>query len=79
MAILQQLSTLTLRQLIDGAVKAAGFKIVEEGTDGVVTLLSRHFVDHSQRLTAALHTANDRAWRAMEISLAGDSWWAMFE
>jgi WD40 repeat protein/tetratricopeptide (TPR) repeat protein len=75
MAILQQLSTLTLRQLIDGAIKATGFKIVEEGTEVVVALLSRQFVDHSQRLTAALHTANDRAWRAMEISLAGDSWW----
>ena len=75
MAIIHNLSALALRQLIDGAVKAVGFKIAEEGADAVVGLLARYFTDHSQRLAAALHTANERAWRALEIALAGDSLW----
>jgi hypothetical protein len=75
MAIIQHLSTLALRQLVDGAIKAVGFKIVEEGADVLVNFLTGHFVDHSHRLTVALHTANERAWKALEISLAGDSWW----
>jgi serine/threonine protein kinase len=75
MAIIHNLSSLALRQLIDGAVKAVGFKIAEEGADAVVGILARYLTDHSQRLTVALHNANDRAWRALEIALAGDSLW----
>src|SRR5262249_30175771 len=30
---------------------------------------------HSQRLTDALTRANDNAWKALEIALAGESWW----
>src|SRR5437868_6314231 len=75
MPILQHVSTLAVRNLIDGALEAAGFKIAEGAADAVVGLLSSHFIDHSQQLLAALHRANERAWKALEIALAGDSWW----
>ncbi len=75
MIIHQNLSALALRQLVEGAVKAVGFKAAEEASDALVGFLTGHFIDHSQKLTAALAQANGHAWRALEISLAGDSWW----
>jgi serine/threonine protein kinase len=42
---------------------------------GVLNVLRRYFADHSQRLSRALEIANERAWRALEVALAGDSWW----
>lgn len=66
------LSTLALRKLVDGACTAVG---VKEGGDVVVAVaafLNERFTDHSQRLTAALHNANERAWKALELSLAGE-------
>jgi serine/threonine protein kinase len=75
MAVLYKVSVLALRRLVEGVVKAVGFKTVEGTADALVAMLGRHFADHSQRLTTALATANERAWKALEISLAGDSWW----
>ena len=37
--------------------------------------MSQRFSDHSKQLTRALERANDRAWRAVEVALAGRSWW----
>src|SRR5437867_1013594 len=47
------------------------------GEDGekLVRMLTDHFSDHSLRLTGALQKANDRAWKAFELALAGDSCW----
>lgn len=75
MSVLQSLAVLAVRPLVDGACKAIGFKAAEESADAVVNLLVRHFTDHSLRLQAALQAAGDRAWTALELSLAGDSWW----
>jgi serine/threonine protein kinase len=50
-----------------------------ESADRVVAALLDHVDDHSLRVTRALHTANDRAWRALELALAGDSWWDRFK
>lgn len=36
-----------------------------------VELLRRHFEDHGQALPRALGRANDRAWQALSIALAG--------
>src|SRR5262249_61041049 len=47
----------------------------EAAVSGVVEFLVRHFSDHSQRLLEALRHANERAWRALEVALAGDSLW----
>ncbi len=72
MGVLVNLSVLALRQLIDGACSTVGLS----GTgEAVVGLLTRHFTDHSKKLTEALETANERAWKALEIALAGESFW----
>ena len=75
MGIALTLSTLALRQLIDGACKVVVSSAVGGAGDAVAGFLVRHFTDHSQRLTQALQNANDRAWRSLEIALAGDTLW----
>src|SRR5262245_1421626 len=72
MAIVQHLSLLALRPVLEGAFRAVG---LDAGADAAVGFLAGRFTDHSARLTAALHKANANAWRALEIALAGDSWW----
>src|SRR5437588_12944693 len=41
---------------------------------GVGLLLHKHFSDHSRRLPKALHRSNKRAWKTLELALAGDGW-----
>jgi hypothetical protein len=72
MSVFLSLSSLALRQLVEGACAALG---VKDGGEAVVGFLTERFTDHSQRLTAALQTANGRAWKAMEVALAGESLW----
>jgi hypothetical protein len=50
MAVVHGLFGLAVRQLIDGTCAAAGLK---EGRDAVVGFLSRHFTDHSKKLTGS--------------------------
>src|SRR5438876_810073 len=38
----------------------------------VAEFVVKHFADHSQTLPNALTRANDRAWQALGIALAGD-------
>src|SRR5437868_2755922 len=71
MSILLSLSTLAIREVVDGACACAGIK---NGT-AVVGILTERFTDHSQRLTKALHSSNQNAWKALEIALAGESLW----
>jgi serine/threonine protein kinase len=75
MSIFVSLSVFALRQVIGGACDAVGFKAGGEVTDQVVGFLTERFTDHSLLLTAALQSANDKAWTALEVSLAGDSLW----
>ena len=72
MSIILGLSTLALRQVVDGACKAVG--ITKQG-EAVANFLTERFTDHSQRLTKALQNANEKAWKSLEIALAGDSLW----
>src|SRR5205823_1161724 len=78
MGILLKLSTLALRHLIENARKAWGLE-ASELADGVIEVatrkLLRHFTDHSQKLTRALKRANERAWKALDVALAGESFW----
>ncbi len=71
MGVFQSLSVVALRQLVDGACSAVGIK----GGEKLVDVLTARFTDHSQKLTVALRNANERAWKALEIALAGDSLW----
>jgi uracil-DNA glycosylase family 4 len=75
MRICSNLCALALQQLIGGACKAAGISPGVGAVEGVVGFLTRHFTDHSKRLTLALEQTNEQAWRALEIALAGDSLW----
>jgi len=75
MHITANLAALALKQLIGGACSVVGVSAGEGAVEGVVGFLMRHFVDHSQRLTLALRQSNDRAWKALEVALAGDSIW----
>jgi hypothetical protein len=64
MRILQSLSALAVRQVLG-----------ENRADSMLHFLSDRFGDNSQRLQQALQLANERAWQAIEITLAGSSWW----
>ena len=72
MSIFLSLSSLALREVVDGACAALG---VKDAGEAVVGFLTERFTDHSQRLTKALRQASDNAWKALEIALAGDSLW----
>jgi uracil-DNA glycosylase family 4 len=73
MHISANLSALALRQLIGGSCRAVGLDVGEGAVDGVVHFLTRHFSDHSQKLSEALRHSNERAWRALEVALAGNT------
>jgi hypothetical protein len=75
MRISANLSALALRQLIGGACSAVGVAPGESAIEGVVGFLTRHFIDHSQRISEALRHTNERAWKALEVALAGESLW----
>src|SRR5205809_129128 len=54
-------------------------QVVGEGGEGVIRMLGDHLGDRSQALTRALARSHDRAWRALEIALAGESVWNAFD
>jgi WD40 repeat protein len=69
------LSALAMRGLASGACQAVGVDLGDGAADPVSRFLSDRFVNHGERLAHALQKANDRAWTALEYSLAGDSLW----
>ena len=75
MGIVRSLSVLALRQVAHGATHAAGLV----GVEAVARFLGQHFTDHSQRLVVALRGANERAWQALEVALAGESLWGKLD
>ncbi len=72
--IAQNLSVLALRPLVEGASQAVGLG-AGYAVEKVAGFLHRHFVDQSERLPEALVRANQQAWKALELALAGDSVW----
>src|SRR5262245_40307451 len=75
MPITQSLSALALRHLLPPAGEAAALLAAGETADRVVGALVAHLSDHSQKLPEALRRACRSAWKALELALAGDSWW----
>ncbi len=75
MAIVQQLSVLAVRHLFEGFCSSIGFPAGAAAADAAVKFLGNRFTDHSDRMNAALGRAGTGAWRALELALAGDSWW----
>jgi uracil-DNA glycosylase family 4 len=75
MRITANLCALALKGVVVGACRTVGIEGGEGAVEGVVGFLVRRFTDHSQRLTEALRQSNERAWKALEVALAGDSLW----
>ncbi len=46
-----------------------------EGAERVVAICGDHLSDQGRRLTKALRESNERAWKALEIALAGETLW----
>lgn len=75
MGLFRTLSSLTLRQIATVAGAAVGVSAAEKGVDSVVGFLTERFGDRSQKLARALRKANERSWQALELALAGESFW----
>jgi hypothetical protein len=75
MSAVQSLSTLAVRSAFEGFCASIGFPFGQAAADAASKFLAARFFDQSQKLNVALGRATDRAWRALELALAGDSWW----
>lgn len=75
MSTTQSLAVLAVRSLFEGFCSSIGFPAGAAAADAAVKFLGSRFTDHSGRVSAALGRATDHAWRALELALAGDSWW----
>ena len=73
MSITLYLSALTMKNAVEGACQSLG--VGKGGPEVLTDLLTRQFSDPSQRLNRALEHAHDRAWRVLELALAGNSLW----
>jgi hypothetical protein len=73
-ALLQDLSAFALRDAVPAACSALGPAAGGPAVPAVVAFLSERMASAADRLPAALARASARGWRAVEIALAGDSW-----
>jgi serine/threonine protein kinase len=64
MSIMTQLSLIAARY------------VAGSGGERAVDFLVERFSDQSQRLPKAIHYATERAWKTLELALAGDSLWS---
>ncbi len=58
--------------LVSPLIAFALRQVLGESADKVVEAVERHFTDRGRALPRALEKANDRAWQALAIALAGD-------
>jgi serine/threonine protein kinase len=75
MPLTRTLSVLGLRFLAEGACRAVGGVALEMAGEAAIDLLARRLGDESKRFDQAITSAHERAWKALEIALAGDSFW----
>ena len=61
-----------MRQVVGLVPDAKAREALAKMTGPAIQLVVKHFTDHSQTLPKALAQANDRAWQAVSIALAGD-------
>ena len=50
-------------------------QIVGESTESILGFFTGHFSDRSRRVIEALHQSSEKAWKALEVSLAGETLW----
>lgn len=79
MSLIHKLSTLALPQILGGVCQALGINFTEGAIDKVSEFLTSRFLDHSGRLPAALQAACARSWSALEVALAGESFWGWLD
>src|SRR5262249_35010541 len=79
MLILQTLSAIALREVIDGCAKAAGGSDMNLEAAPLLSHLTQRLSDHGQKLTKALARSSERAWRALEVALAGEGLWGWLD
>ena len=72
MSVLSKLSALVMTEVLDRAGQVVG--VGKVGSE-VIAVLENHLTDHGEKLPAALRAATDRAWTALEVALAGDTFW----
>lgn len=72
MSLVGKLIGFGLRQAIGAVAGDNAGQIAGNAVGPVVQFVERYFIDHSQTLPKALARANDRAWQALSIALAGD-------
>lgn len=73
MSVFSRVSLFAIGPLISTACKAVGLSAASEGVSAVARLLSDRVSDQSRRVVAALSDASVRAWRTLELALAGES------
>src|SRR5689334_1328171 len=73
MGVFTRLSMFALAPLVSGACRAVGLSAAGEGLSVVARFLSDRLADHSLRVSDALQGAADRAWRTLELALAGET------
>jgi hypothetical protein len=73
MSVFSRVSLFALAPIVSNACRAAGLSAVGDGVSAVAKFLSERLSDQSLRVTTALGDASDRAWRTLELALAGES------
>lgn len=73
MNLVSRVSLMALGPLAAAACRAAGAAALSECAAAAGRTLTERFTDHSLRATDALARASDRAWRALEGALRGES------
>lgn len=61
-----------MRQVVGMVPEGQAKEVMGRGAAAAVQLVVGHFTDHSRTLPLALARANDRAWQALGVALAGD-------
>jgi formylglycine-generating enzyme required for sulfatase activity/tRNA A-37 threonylcarbamoyl transferase component Bud32 len=72
MSLVGNLIGFSLRQVIGTMAGDEAGELTGKTAANVIQRVEQHFTDHSQTLPKALTRANDRAWQALSIALAGD-------
>ena len=57
----------------------AMYQVMGEASEVAMRFLTDRICDQGKILVNALELANDRAWKALEVSLAGESLWNKFD
>jgi WD40 repeat protein/serine/threonine protein kinase len=76
MPVVQRLSLLALGPLLDTALRVGGMNLKEDSVDSLTKVIGERIFDRSQRWPEVLRRCTDRAWRTLEIALAGESLWS---